>query len=118
MTRPKTLAQRIKDANTKNPKYCKWWTSSTGRIEIIIDLQDVTTVCQSGPNDEAVRQLRRKSYIKSQFDKYPMETLTAEIKEMIESELVPKHTRRRCDALDFLVWVACWDIFDNACTED
>lgn len=118
MPKPKTMAQRRIDANSKRPKYCKWWSSSSGRIEIVIDLDDVETVCHSGPNDEPVKHVRRKSYIKSQFDKYPMDTLKAEIAEIVESESVPQHTRRRCDALDFLVWVACWAIFDDICTGD
>jgi hypothetical protein len=85
-----------------------WWTSSSGLIELQIDLDDAMGASHPGDNEMAVRELMAKPYMKQQLAKLSPIGVSKELKEYgawDDQELADPEMN-----LVRLVWCAAHDI--------
>lgn len=89
-----------------------YFITSSGKIEININLQDASNCSHSGDCEQDVKELLKKPYIKSQLKKIKPEVLASELEEYgawDEKELSDHDFN-----LVRILWLACGDISDNA----
>ncbi len=108
--RPRDMAQAIEWANQGDS--CLWYSSSCGRIELAITLDDASSCSHAGQCDDDVRELSRVSYIAEQLAAVNVETLREVLREYgawDDGELADHEQN-----LQRLLWSACNDITDEA----
>jgi hypothetical protein len=89
----------------------KWYTSSSGAIELQIDWFDAKGCTHPGPCDADVKAVSELPYIAEQLRGIDAKDLRTELKEYgawDEEELVDHQQN-----LQRIVWLACGDIVDN-----
>ena len=107
-TRPANLATAVALANA--PTVC-WFTSSCGKIELAIVLDDAKACAHSGQCDDDVAELLTADYIAAQLETISSAVLRDELSEYgawDDGQLAD-----RAQNLARLVWLACGDIADN-----
>ena len=85
-----------------------WWSSSSGRIELQFQPEDVAGVCHPGDNLPAVLALCQQPHVAAQLAKLDPDAVRTELREYgawDEDEL-----ENHADNLHRLVWIACWDL--------
>lgn len=93
------------------------WTESQGRIELDIPASIVEQVAQSGDNLPAVEDaLNGHPYIVAQLGRYDSKVLEDSIDEIGLEQ--PAHEMNIRTMHQYLLWMACWDIFDEQNQED
>lgn len=94
--------------------YIRWWSSSSGRIELCIALPYAQSCAHTGSCDKDVLSLSKLPAIKAQTDRICSTLLTQELKEYgawDKSELAD-HAQN----IQRLLWIACGDITDREVT--
>lgn len=89
----------------------RWWSSSSGRIELRIRWEDVEACSHQGRCDDDVESAVGKKYLAKQLARIKQTTLRDELKEYgawDEHELKDHEANIRR-----LVWVACCDIMEG-----
>ena len=89
----------------------KWWSSSSGRIVLQLAADDARSGSHSGPCDDDVRELSRKSYIAKQLAELDAILLARELREWgawSDTEL-EDHDQN----LQRVLWLACGGIEDE-----
>lgn len=89
----------------------RWFTTSSGRIEIEIELEDARSGSHQGACDDDIAALRAVGYIAAQLEVMAPELLRAELKEYgaWDAEQLADHS----DNLDRILWIACGDIVEE-----
>ena len=107
-----TLLDLYNEANTPNSPY-KWWTSSSGEIELVVHVDDAHKGYHQGACDNDIAELIDADYIKAQLNRVPPETLSKTLKEyFFDSDDDPECKNHENNKLR-LLWIACGDIADN-----
>lgn len=89
----------------------RWFTTSSGRIELQMSLQEAESGGHQGQCDEGVEALSKEPHIAAQLAEIDSDLLRAELKEYgawEDPELEDHETN-----LQRLLWLACGDIRDN-----
>jgi hypothetical protein len=114
-TRPPTAAEAYAAANLPG-SHVRWYSSSCGRIELALTLEDAQSASHSGDCEADVEELMRAPYILEQL---------ARISSDIAQEVATESGRNdygHGDAdntdhhanLRFVLWMACGDIVENS----
>lgn len=90
-----------------------WWSSSSGEIELEFNKRQLRSVCKMGANDEAVERLLKYPSIKDQLDKLDPDLVAKVVKEAMCGEISDEELDDDDANLQRLVWIACWDLFDD-----
>jgi hypothetical protein len=113
MSRPDTMAQAIEWANAADTR---WYSSSCGRIELAITLEDAESGCHSGQCDASIAELRKVPYIAEQ-----LAAITPELAREVALESGRNdyghgdQDNADHDAnLSYVLWMACADIQEDA----
>lgn len=95
---------------------CKWWGSSSGRIELAIEPEDAACGSHQGQCDEDVLALSRVPYIEEQLATIDPALLRDELREYgaWDDEQLADHEQN----LQRLLWLACGDIVDGEGTDE
>lgn len=94
----------------------RYWTSSSGAIEIEMTLEQAKSASHPGDCLEDVICLMECPEIRSQIDAIDPETLVQELLEWGAWE--PEELRRHTDNLQRILWLAAGDIADNEADND
>jgi hypothetical protein len=89
----------------------KWFSTSSGRIELEIELDDASSGSHQGPCDDDVRALSKVPYIAAQLDRIDPAMLVYELREYgawDDTELAD-HDQN----LQRILWLACGDITEE-----
>jgi len=108
MTRPNNAAEAIALANAEPTR---WFSSSSGRIELAITLDDAKACSHSGRCDDDVAALLAVPYITEQLARISSDTLANELREYGAWDEVELADRQQ--NLARLLWCACGDIVEN-----
>lgn len=86
----------------------KWWTSSSGRIELSMSVEQIEMVPLSGHAEFGIALLRQEKEIRTQIDKIKPEVLTECLDEYgtWDDEQLKDHEAN----IDRLLWIAACDI--------
>ena len=93
-----------------------WFTTSNGRIELNISLDDALSGSHPGQCDDDVKSLSDLPYIREQLDKIDPGVLVDELLEYgawDRYELIDHETN-----LQRILWLACGDIREESTNED
>lgn len=89
----------------------RWFTTSSGRIELQLSLAHAFTGSHQGSCDDDIAFLRKLPYIKAQLDALDRAVLSAELKECGAWD---ETERADHDAnLSRILWIACGDIAEQ-----
>ena len=94
----------------------RWWSTSSGRIELQIDLADALTCGGQGRQDENVAALLRERYIRLQLSALSPLVIANELKEYGAWDAAELENQEDNDAR--LIWIACCDIAEESRTEN
>jgi hypothetical protein len=85
-----------------------WYSSSSGRIELQMTLEQAESGSHQGQCDEDVRALSLVPEIKTQLDAIDKDVLAAELKEFgaWDAEELADHAQN----IQRILWIACGDI--------
>lgn len=88
-----------------------WFSTSSGRIELELSLEDANSGYHQGACDEDIYYLKRFPHIATQLDQIKPELLRDELREYgaWDDEQLADHE----DNLERLLWLACGDIIDR-----
>jgi hypothetical protein len=89
----------------------QWFSSSSGRIELELDLDDAGSGYHQGRCDDDVAALRAVPYIKAQLDAIAPDVVRDELRgygAWDDNDLADHDAN-----LSRLLWLACGDIVDN-----
>jgi hypothetical protein len=92
-----------------------WWSSSSGRIELQMTLNQAKSCSHPGPCDADVAALRFEPRIKRQLDKLDPKTVASELSEYgawDDNELADREQN-----LNRLLWIAANDITEEQFTK-
>lgn len=78
-------------------------------LEIGVKQSDVSAICNSGDNDADVTEVCTQSYIIDQFNS----KTDAELHSAVGYLGDDAKRDSRQEAIEFIVWVAAWNIFDE-----
>lgn len=78
--------------------------------EIALEIKDVKAIAQSGSNDDAVREVAKEQYIQDQLKGFSDRWLISAADSLCDS---PENNTNRQAAIEWLVWMAAWDIFEE-----
>lgn len=98
------------DIELNDPKNA-WFSSSSGKIELSIPLDDAASGYHSGHCDNDIAELLEKPLIKAQMMDIDPKLLAEELREYgawNDAEL-----SNHADNLARLLWIACGDIVEN-----
>lgn len=89
-----------------------WWSSSSGRIELEIEIADAQQCTHSGRCDDDVQEISQKEYIAAQLAQVDPATLRDELREYgsWEDDELSDHDQN----LQRLIWLAAGDLVDEA----
>jgi hypothetical protein len=94
----------------------QYFSTSSGRIELEIEIDDARCGSHQGRCDDDIADLRRVPYIAAQLDKFDADLLASELREWGAwdcGELADHDAN-----LDRILWLACGDIVDNFRDDD
>jgi len=94
----------------------KWFSTSSGRIEMQIRLSDAESVHHAGDCYDEIAALLKKPYINEQISKLNPETIAQELKEYGAWDAVELLDENMNKVR--LLWVACGDISDRVTSGD
>lgn len=88
-----------------------WWSTSSGRIELRIAIEDVRRIARSGQNDADVAEVSKRPYMAKQLTKIEPELLVSELREYgaWEDSELGDHAQN----LQRVLWIAAWDVFEE-----
>jgi hypothetical protein len=116
MTRPANMAQAIEWANAADtPAGARWYTSSCGRIELAITLDDADSGGHRGACDDDIAALLHVPYIAEQMDSIPADVAREVATESGRNDYGHgDQDNTDHDAnIAFILWCACADILEN-----
>ena len=90
----------------------KWFSTSSGRIELQLSMKDAETGSHQGQCDDDVRFLSKLPYIAKQLSAIDPELLRRELKEYgaWDADELADHEQN----LQRILWLACCDIREEA----
>lgn len=77
--------------------------------EVGLVSEDIEAIAQSGSNDEAVKLVCSQEYIVRQFNDISSEKFISAAKSLVCDDDI----ETRDQAIEFIVWTAAWDLFDD-----
>jgi hypothetical protein len=80
-----------------------------GNIEFSITRPDVISICKSGDNENDVKEVLKKPYIKKQFSSLSHEDIKNALNEISDFEDIDNQELNKIR----LVWVCAWNIYDG-----
>ena len=88
-----------------------WFSTSSGRIELKLSADDISTGYHSGACDADIDWLRKQPHIAKQLDDIDPALLKSELKEWgaWDDDELSEHEAN----LARILWLACGDLFDN-----
>lgn len=89
-----------------------WYTSSSGRIELEINLEHAEMCSHSGDCEHNVKRLLQYPYIKAQLKKLSNDVLKGELLEY--GAWNDQELNNHADNQIRILWIACGDIMENA----
>lgn len=112
MTRPATAAQAIEWANTPDTR---WYSSSCGRVELAITLEDAQSCTHPGSCDADVAGLSRVPYIAEQLATIPPAVARGVAAESGRNDYGngPDDMSDHDANLAYILWMACGDIVEG-----
>jgi hypothetical protein len=90
----------------------RWYTSSCGRIEFLLSLEQAESISHSGPCDMDVRALGELSSIRAITDKLDPETVRTVVNEMF-ADITEEELKDDDDNIERLLWIAGCDIAER-----
>jgi len=100
-----------------NDGRARWYSSSSGRIELAITLEDAEAAYHQGQCDKDVAELARVPYVADQLAGIDAATLSAELEQCAawDAEELADHAQN----IQRILWLACGDIGERAaCGEE
>jgi hypothetical protein len=93
----------------------EWFSTSSGRIELEIDLDDAHSGSHQGQCDDDVQALSSVPYIAAQLDAIDPALLADELREYgaWDDEQLADHDQN----IQRILWLACGDIVENEVTQ-
>lgn len=113
--RPTNAAEAYAWANLAReeaPTPMGWASSSCGRIELALTLDDASSGYHMGACDADIAELRRVPYIAEQLEQIRDDVLREHLSEY--GAWSDEELANREDSLDRCLWLACGDIVDTA----
>lgn len=117
MSRP-VDAQHARDL--ANDGAAHWYTSSCGRVELALTLDDASSGSHSGQCDDDIAELMRVPYILEQ-----LAYISSDIAQLVATESGrndygqgPEDMTDRQANLAFILWMACGDIVESTPQKD
>lgn len=99
----------------KDDKYV-WLYTGSGIIEILVPLDLVEAVAQSGDNEQAVVELMNNDFVASQVAQYSDKAIFSEYEKTGLNVDKMSKTRFQCEQA--LLWSLCWDYIDSRHNDD
>ena len=93
-----------------------WWSSSCGRIDLLIGLEEARHTSHQGQCDEDVLALSQQPHIREQLDKVDQNILREDLKwygAWDDADLADHEQN-----LQRLLWIACGDINEGQCSPE
>lgn len=89
----------------------RWWSTSSGRIELRIAIEDVRQIARSGDNEADVIEVSKRPYMAKQLTKIKPEVLAEELREYGGWD--DDKLNDNAQNLQRILWIAAWDVFEE-----